>query len=607
MPAFLESWGHAHALIEGKAQEDSAITGCNVGLATISQVVQTVASYELLAVALETAKKTHDVSKAYIISFLIPLSLGLAKYILDAVEKRTPGLAKTPLYQRVTWLHNNLGSLCQIASVITSLALLQLGCTVYATTSLSILALGLLTRRHYLPLQVEKAISQVSPWIGNVGMLLYGNWLFKLIVLPELIDGVHRLLFQKHQVPYEKASHVSLLANLQQFNAIMSGSAEVEVNRDHIWIAPFPIVSVTDFKPLIAFSKSFRWPIDRLEECLQQDPRWHRSVEKPFYDAAHATSERRALAVQYAQNNFETLVLSVQNENIVTGEVLDYGVLRNYLGYITEKLPLASKALQDQIMIQLAVEGGDYCGPGIYKELETAATALLLNQQAVAGERARLPLKQRILLLLQQERMRVIEAFHMTMSRINPGFHLWKGGRGDIHAMNYTIEIMGSDFGLPDQGARQDKTARAIQIEKWIVPWYIGTHPNDLWTGLYPKDAAQRQRFGNDGIVGYTVDRILNAFKAQAGLPLIPNGDVHEWAQNWIRKESIAEADRDTFLDKLQDGTSFERHLKFKDNFLMAMLVDMGILKIKKRPQTVAVPVQSTLLGRSLSARHARV
>jgi hypothetical protein len=146
--------------------------------------------------------------------------------------------------------------------------------------------------------------------------------------------------------------------------------------------------------------------------------------------------------------------------------------------------------------------------------------------------------------------------------------------------MNYTIEIMGSDFGLPDQGARQDKTARATQIEKSVVPWYLGTHPNDLWTGLYPKDA---------------------------GLPLIPTGDVREWARNWITKESITETSREAFLDKLQDGTSFERHLKFKDNFLKAMLVDMGIFQIKKRPQTAAAPVQSTLLGRWWSLVHGRV
>ncbi len=239
------------------------------------------------------------------------------------------------------------------------------------------------------------------------------------------------------------------------------------------------------------------------------------------------------------------------------------------MGYITEKLPQASKELQDQIMIQLAVEGGDYCGPGVYFQLESAATALLLNQQS--KEKQRLPLKQRILLLLQQERLRVIEGFHIAISKFSPGVHVWHGGKKDIHSLNRTIALLGSDFGLPDQGANQDKTAEALIIEKWIAQYItVRLFPENLWTGI---------KYGDAGVQGYNVERIINALKAQMGLPLIPNPDIYAWATHWIKKDP---ANEDAFGERLTNVEFESFGQQIHENFLKAMLVDMGIFQIKK-------------------------
>ena len=552
-----EAWGSAHPLVDCKAQEDSAYAGCNTWLTAFMQVGQAASFQEIYSKLMDVRGKTHSVFLEFAAVIFIPLGLGAAKTWTDD--------------ETVVWLLSNVGNLCQIASVVTAVALLYLGQTAYATTTLTIMTIGYLNRHHYLPLPIHKAFSKISPWIGNVSGLLYSSWLIKLFCLVELIVIGNNLLFKRHQVPYDKALHRSHLENLDQFNDIYTGRVEVEVNPEHVWIAPFPHSSRTEFTPLVEFCDRFQWPQDRLIQDLEKDARWERS-------------DRKKTPIEYARESFRSMVQSVQNECIETGEILDYGVLKSYLGYITDHIANASKDIQDEIMLQLAIEGGDYCGPGIYYQLETAATTLLLNQ--ISGnktERARLPFKQRILLLLQQERLRVMEGFHDAIGKINPGLHFLKGGKRDIHAMNYTIQLIGQNFGLPDQGASQDKTATVSKVEQWLFPRLLRVYSENVWTG---QDYSYREsnKWYHEHIEGYTVNRIMKAIQQQMGLPLFGNNDVYAWALEWNSslENRVLRAEFETFGTKIQE------------NFLKAMLVDMGIFRIKQSRQTTPAPARAT-------------
>jgi hypothetical protein len=556
-----EAWGSAYTLVASKAQEDAAYVGCNTWLTALQQLGQAAALQEIYSKMMDVRGKTHSVFLEFAAVIFVPMGLGAAKTFTDE--------------ETIEWLHSNVGNLCQLATLVTAVALLYLGQTAYATTTLAIMTVGYLNRHHYLPLPIEKACSKVSPWIGNISALMYSHWIVKLFALTELIDHANVLLFKRHQVPYDEAQHHSHLENLQQFEDIYARKVAVEVNPEHVWIAPFPHSSRTEFAPLIEFCDDFQWPVDRLLRDLNQDPRWHRSPLKKSFDLA---SDKLPIALEYARTTFKKMVHDVQNQCIETGEVLDYGVLKSYLGYITDHLHQAPKEIQDEIMLQLAIEGGDYCGPGIYYQLETAATTLLLNQVSVnREERARLPLKQRILLLLQQERLRVMEGFHDAINKINPGLHFLKGGKKDIHGMNYTIQLIGQDFGLPDQGASQDKTATVSKVEQWFFPRLLGVYSKHLWTGLEYRYIDNRQKY-YEQIEGYTVNRILDAIQKQMGLPLFGNSDVYGWAREW----------NETLEDRILAGEFESFGAKIDSNFLKAMLVDMGILRIKSHQITAA-------------------
>ena len=360
--------------------------------------------------------------------------------------------------------------------------------------------------------------------------------------------------------------------NLMKFTRV---TQKFEVDRSHAKIAPFPTVKHLNFAPLNELCDSFNWnepdTVILLEAKLKNDARW---MGSELYNKSKLASRKEEiqLKIEYAKANFKKMVGDIENESIETGEPLNYGVLKNYLGFIAEKLPHAPKQQKTQILLQLAVEGGDYCGPGIYYQLETAATALLRCDTKVYGseERPRLPLKQRILLILQQERMNIMSAYHFLMAK--QGFMVIRGKKNDIHSINYNINWLGDGFYLPDQGASNDRTAITSIVDKITWQFFYKLKPEDLW---------QNRTFLRTDIIGYTPVRVTDAIMHEIGIPLIPANDIRTWAREWIEKKNLAEEQKGNFLEMLQDGESFEKNLKFQLKFIEAMLVDMGILKIK--------------------------
>jgi hypothetical protein len=182
-----------------------------------------------------------------------------------------------------------------------------------------------------------------------------------------------------------------------------------------------------------------------------------------------------------------------------------------------------------------------------------------------------LPLKQRILLILQQERLKVVSAFHLLIGKINLAVNNLSGGDGDVHAMNNTINTIAYDFGLPDQGAKYDLTASIMYLERLERQWLIGIKPKHLWQGV---------RYGGEHYRGYTEKRIVKAVMDQIGISWLPHPDIIQWARGWIKNVEATDKEKEEFIEQLQDGTSFERHLKFNNRFIIAMLVDMNILKV---------------------------
>jgi hypothetical protein len=149
-------------------------------------------------------------------------------------------------------------------------------------------------------------------------------------------------------------------------------------------------------------------------------------------------------------------------------------------------------------------------------------------QDVVANQKGlRLPLRQRLLLILQQERLKIVSALHFLISKINPAINALAGGNGDVHAMNGTINAFAYDFGLPDQGAANDTTASLSYIDRIYRQFITGIKPQCLWDGV----THEWTRYE-----GYN-SRLISAVQDQVGISWLPRPDITTWALDWIEKE----------------------------------------------------------------------
>jgi hypothetical protein len=592
----IESWGEAHTLTSAKMQEDAARQGHNRMITFTSHFTQTQQVFELLEELAEVSGRSFASLKLRTVLYLTAPVVQAIDYAASRWTEKNSRI--TIVFKQVIGVvYNHVGSLCQIVSVIANIALFRLGQRATATTALIILSMGYLERHHYLPLKISRIYLTVFPWVGEVSALLTGDWWAKALAAGELWGKLHHLLSLKKMVPYDQVEHASHLT-YEQFNRILEGKAKLEVNRAHVYIAPFPHVKELNFTPLKTLFEQVKWDdqgfLSQIEAGLKKDARWENSSE--CQHILNDPSKNQALKIEYIKRNFNLLIYNIENECIATGEPLDYGMLKNYLAFIAEKLPHAPQDYQIQTMIQLAVEGGDYCGPGVYYQLETIATALLLNNFGPVGEtdvkeRARLPLRQRLLLILQQERLNIAVAFHLLIGKITP--HNWiSGGDADPHAVNHTNNTLAFDFGLPDQGAAYDRTANIEFFEFYIARFLFHITPEKLWTGYDVRNTYlyhylvrlilrwDETKFKNNVIQGYTKERITDALQSRIGTPAIPTSDVMKWAREWIENLPIDFSEKETFEKKLTHAEFQNFNESFQNPFIQAMLVDMGILRI---------------------------
>lgn len=565
----LEGWSMAKNLVIGK-EDDAALRR---GGSRISALIVQIA-YQCLF--LEHLAKCVQAKQKYEILLIPPLSFA-ADFLLRDLDERGFARSHPNLRKGIRWITDQclrMLSLYQIVFIGTSVLLLFRGHRAYAATSLGVICVEYLKKQKLLSERVAEVYEKITPWFSLGGSLLnatlsMGSIALNSLVLLEMYTLFSKMQFSPKKLSYDSLKHPSKLTWLQ-FQSIINQSATVTVNKEHVLIEPFPIFESRGFDSLVEMGNNFRWEdaFDDLNRKLEKDPRWKASEEYEEILSTELSEDAiKMLKIRYAKKQFLALVDSIQDETIETGTPLNYDVLRNYLNCIAQKLPRASVDLMTQVMLQLAVEGADYCGTGIYYQLETAATALLRVSDTV--DKKRLPLKQRILMILQQERIRVIEAYYQLLKQINPIVVEVRGGDGNVHALNYVGKLLGhEEFGLPDHGAEGDTVSDVVFFEKKVVDLMPGF--KGLWTDF------ENEKVGK--IQGYNERRIVEAIKGYIGISMLPASDVREWAQSWIKTTGVDEETKETFLEQLGDGETFESNLQFRNEFLFAMLVDMNIL-----------------------------
>lgn len=531
----IDAWQYTANLGQARVNELAALQGYNGIVAAIHQFVQVFMALDPVD---KLGVKLHWTAKTVI---------SLSPLAILGIKHQT---------QNKVWqfVHRNFGAMVHVAYLACCIALLRFGIILYAGVAICQLAIDYAVRAKWFPTKARQIYSSVAVPLHHLALVIRGDWLSKAIAAIDLADNAYSVIKAKREIPYSQVPERSNL-RMEDFEAIMDQRARVDVTTDHINIVPFPQVKCREYGKIFKLFESKAWDEALLAQKLNVDPRWKDSKEKTSGDM-----------LGYVRRNLTHVIYAIEHECIETGEPLCYAVLQNYLGYIAENLHKCTDAVQRTLLLQLAVEGGNYCGSGVYEQLETAAMLVMTGQKGL-----RLPLRQRILLILQQERLKVAKAFHILVGKVNKAINTLAGGDSDVHAFNNTVNNFAYDFGLPDQGAKHDVTATASYIERYYRQRITGLTPEHLWSGvLY------------DGRVyhGYR-SRIVNAIHDQVGISWLPKTDIRQWALDWIKHAARNEAEKEAFIERLQDGRIFEDDVGFYDEFLMAMLVDMGIMRLR--------------------------
>lgn len=582
-----------------KRDEDTARQGCHDMVSLLNQMVGASAFIDILS---HFSKKTtlhnplldYSINPIYLISPVV--------YGLDYLGKK--GYTIPPIVKNsAVWLKNNISSVYQVANVVTNIALLYLGHRAYAITSLSILAYGYLDRRNCVNQTIRQIYERVIPWLSVIGAIQSESSLFKGIIVLDAIDKIAAWATAPRSIPFDQVPNPHHLT-FKDFEAI-HGNTTFTVVREHVEIQPFPTVEgdlVTPFLQWIEDKNNFDWEEASVYESLciglNDDARWQQSEEFKQITELTTEDEIKKIKNDYAKRTFNTLITSVRDEKIQTGQPLHYGILKNYLNFIAKEMPRIPKKQLSKLIVQMSVNGGEYCGQGVYNQLETVCTEII--NANTSGEV--LPLKQRILLLLQQERLTIISAYLLLLESKHPPLMAMHGGSEAIHGFNFAVNLLGDHFGLPDQGAKSDKLTKLARWEKVVFRTLLGISTENLWNKASLEKTVWKNgfpvNFVPETIEGYTPTRILDTILINNATGVIETTKILQYLTTWMDESDASDEEKEQFEKDLYSSTStrfgqWQKIEKKTENgtikestvliphahIIAAVLTDMGILK----------------------------
>ena len=192
----------------------------------------------------------------------------------------------------------------------------------------------------------------------------------------------------------------------------------------------------------------------------------------------------------YAFNTLHRFLTSVIERQVLVGEPRDYDRMHNYLKIITDiiireqaRIPtITSPAKRKEVEsmctdanLRLAVEGGDYCGPGKFEVAESVYASFI-------GEAADIPIQMKMLNCLQDARNYWFQEFYNKVIEQNAnGPYSALVDLHDIHIYNQVINLYGSELGLRAAGAANDATAVIDPVTKVGVSWIVTLFQGMFW------------------------------------------------------------------------------------------------------------------------------
>jgi len=550
-------------LNQGKLNENTVRQGHNYWITGLFQSMQVYFAQSQVGEALSAAGRSikipYGLSNA---TLLVPFLFSWA-----ASCKIKSNFVKKAVYL----IHDNIGTLSQIAGVVSSVALIAFGHIAFGVAALTCLGIGFLDRQGFLPEKLRHILHTSDFYVSNVTALLIGSPIEKIISLVDVAVFVTNKIFsfraEKLKKKHEHSGKTHLtLEKVQQ----LPEKPKVEVNEGHLHNKPLKELITPDesLDELIKLCDAIDWNSTRhfpaLRAKLARDERWtHRDG-------------LQGKEVEYLKQNLKIFVRDIKKRHISVGEPKNYDILTKYCKHIIADIKKKDDITQADALMRLAIEGGEYCGPARYEVAEDLFSNLILH-------RPKLPLEIRMLMLLQHQRGTIFKSIYYWQWNN----HFVNKGLGkainyqDVHVYNQMAGIVGEDFGLPAKGAKHDTTAVTGPLIELIISKVYYAQNQLFWKG------GKKKVNGRDyDIQGYTADHIAQTIINATGSKLLPLPDVYDWWGTWLKNQKeLPQAKRAEFEKLRSEGGLDEEHegkRRLKRKYAVAMLLEMGVLKFPK-------------------------
>ncbi len=557
-------------LTQAKRLEDSVRTGRNQYLTAAFQCGEVNCTTLLAESAVTTSLGAAP----------LPLPLRAIVYVSPALLALAIKMEFAPrdVQKILIFIQDHLGTVCQIISVVSSVALICFGSFILGGTSLAILGIGFLDREGLLPERVRHIIHDYSlPVIAFSGIIdgslsgIVGTALYiGLKCISFYFDWRHKVALDA--IPAREIKGGAL--SYQDLQDLVNGTAQVEINRDYIHYSALPPAPNVDIDLLNQLFGTIDWQknggqhMHALREKLKRDP-----IFKDRMGDLSLVPRTDQELIDYAKNNLANFIANTKAHHMKNGEIRNYDMLEIYLKINADNLQKEThEVTKVDGLMRLAVEAGAYCGPGRFEATEDLFSSSVNDMPGVT-------FRTKVLHTLQTARNRWFDGLYQKMIRSPQGAavnHLidWF----DVHIRNQTIKIYADSIGLRKAGADNDATAVIDPMAKAYFLWYFD---DPIATG-----------FWNDHDLGEVLTSLNQAIQENA----LPRAEYYAWWQQWIQNAQVSGETRTALFDTAIDttpsllGRNFEHQNGNLDSFLVrAMLVDMGVLKLV-RPATQSAP-----------------
>lgn len=538
------------SLLDAQLIEDSVHAGRNGLLTCVSQISQAAIS---LSFADELSLlKTNS---------YIPLWARAVTYITPAIIAYTISnelIENAFAHQLFTFAQDHYGTLCHIASLTSSVALIALGNVGFGLTSMAFLTVGALARYGILPHEIRRIIHDYLAPLGMIVGLTRGfglDFVFNLIsflsFLAEKLQIINRPVVEINQaLPYE------------QLQAIINGTVETEINPDFIQYATFPFAPDRNIQRIIEISNTIDWTKHQaaINRKLSLDSRFK-------HDHPNPDSVSNEEKIAYFKASLQDFITSIDQRQVLHGEPHSYERLTDYLKHIVAFIEAEEDEItKSDIILRLAIEGGRYCGSGKYEVIQSVFDQFY-------SERTQMDLRLKVLNCLRDFRMSIFDTQifserTMLAQQFAGSFFDFQ----DIHFRNNFIATFGHNLGLQIASAGEDGLASTNLI-------------TDLLN--YPVRSQLETEFSSY----HTQDAIIQDIITKSGSSVLPKPDIFSWWNEWAERNVQDQALKENLQDQILDGKFLNQPMEvevrgtriFKSSFIKAMLVDMGVLRI--RPQ----------------------